>query len=340
MAKNSNPDVSSDEESSSIDSEERDDKSYGDDVFLDQVEAIEFDWENCEEPGPLEIPFNPEAVKNDAEKYFAETRFKKLRFRLIDPHYNTKEFTETAADTNYIMVKGRVGSNRQINGVYKKEDRFRYVQVHMAHNQISSKEQMVDKVALKAKLVSEGSPEKIWTFGDDDNKDYAIAVCKSEGDTPQTTFKPWHVWSPVENKWVIDYDIQITAMQNEEEPYTSYHKKIKLTPVEINMISQLVIRGKGKDSIARFININPESLEPYYTSAFKTREAIFESGKAEAREKEDLEKRLKDIGLKPNAILQAIDTITNKDRNIQDQSAEYVKFMEEVRRKGKKETKA
>jgi len=331
-------DVSSDEESSSMESEERDDNSLDEESILDQLDALEFDWENAEDPDPHDIPINLEALKNDPDKYFAESNFKKIRFRLMDPVYETNEFKEMAADTKFIMVKGRVGSNRQINGVYEKEEKFRYVRQYPVHGQLSSKDKHVDKIILTGRRIAEGKPHILWKFGDDGDDKHAIAVCKSEGMTPQTTFKPWHVWSPEEMRWTIDYGINITALRTEEEQFTSFNKKVKLTTVQKNMIAQLAIRGKSKDSISRFININLANIEPHFTAALRTKEILFEDGKAEAREKEDVEKQLKAIGFRQNNIIQAIDTL-NKDRNTEDQSNEFLKLMEEVRKKTKKEIK-
>jgi len=272
----------------------------GSDVSTDDDEPPMFDWMNCEAP--------PSPVKNK------ENSVRYIR--------TSKSVWEGQESSEYIAVRGRESTNRQINGIYRRQPDGSYrKETHCE----------MDYIYL--------FPTKNhWRFAATTTSEFSYAYGMNTADIPQRVHSPWLVFDPDTKEFVEDIDIRIMAIKDSQKDDFEVERRRKLQDREKALITTLALRGKKAHEIAVLTQLNTETVEQVFQAANHAKLLLKNSGvnvsgqeepPLKRKEKEDLEKELKKLGKSTKEIDFALSTfLSEKDK---DRAAKQADFLKVVR---------
>jgi len=244
---------------------------YDSDLSTDDEEPPIFDWMNCEAPPPQ--------TQQEREK----------KVWVLDR--NTKSVWEGRENSDYIAVRGRENTNRQINGIYQKQADGTY-----------KKEVYCEMDTIYLFRAKNG---KCWRFAPTTDSEFSYAYGRDVAESPQRVVSPWLVFDPDTKEFVEDTSIRIAAIKEAQKDTFEVFRRRRLSEREKAIVSTLAYRGKTAQEIAVLTQLNVDSVEVLVRAANHAKWLLKVNGANVAgeeepplkrKEREDIEKELKRIG--------------------------------------------
>lgn len=276
----------------------------GSDVSTDDDEPPMFDWMNCEAPP------SPGKNKENSVRYVR----------------SSKSVWEGQESSEYIAVRGRANTNRQINGIYRRQPDGSYrKETHCE----------MDYIYLFPTA-------NHWRFAPTTKSEFSYAYGKNTADIPQRVLSPWLVFDPDTKEFVEDIDIRIMAIKESMKDDFEVERRRKLLDREKALITTLALRGKKVHEIAVLTQLNTEAVEQVVRAANHAKSLLKNSGVNVAgdeepplkrKEKEDLEKELKKLGKSTKEIDFALSAVlSEKEKDRAAKQADFLKVVSAILR--------
>lgn len=187
----------------------------------------------------------------------------------IRPDKNAIKLPECCADTEYIVVRGRRGTNQMVNGVYRKAGKELYKRQEVLNGVVTAPGQDAATIFIQ-KL-----KDIIWRFTWKEDAEESIGYCSQadENDTPQMLFMPWMMWEAQTNQFEEDLDVRVVALSARDvaEKAIEVEEKRKLSKEERSLVFTLYNLNKTEEETARFLNIHPHSVRHAFHEARKNK---------------------------------------------------------------------